>query len=72
MRTIERLYREFCDRMARACEDEANRYDEHLETQDADRQFIRVLRQRCEQWRREVHRLNAAYGIVESAGKRAG
>lgn len=57
--------------MAKACEDEASRYERHAEMQDADRQFIRVLRDRCKQWRREIQRLNAAYGIVDIVEKRA-
>lgn len=63
MRPVEQMYRNFCIRMAGACEDEANLYDQHDQLQDPDRQFIRVLRERCKQWRREMERLDAAYSI---------
>ena len=63
MRPVERLYRNFCIRMAKACEVEANLYEQHAGLEDPDRQLIRVLRDRCQHWRREMERLDAAYDL---------
>jgi hypothetical protein len=61
MRPIERQYKDFCGRIAKVCEDEANRYNEDPHLQDADRQFIRVLREKCRQWKQEIQRLDDSY-----------
>lgn len=63
MRRIERMYRDFCERIAKDCEDEANRYAKDPDLRESDLQFVRVLRERCKQWRREVERLDAAYPV---------
>jgi len=61
MTSIEQLYRDFAQRIADACEEEANRYAQHPQLEDSDHQYIRVLRERCRQWKREVAKLDAAY-----------
>ena len=62
MTTIEKLYRDFCDRMANECEAEANRYDQHPEIQSQDQQFVRVLREKCKQFRQQARQIDSAYG----------
>jgi hypothetical protein len=61
VRPIEQLYRQFCECSAKACEDEANRYQQHPELRDADYQLVRVLRERCRQWKRDIEKLDTAY-----------
>ncbi len=61
MTPIEQLYREFAERIATACEEEANRYSQHPQLEDSDHQYIRVLRERSRQLKREVAKLDAAY-----------
>jgi hypothetical protein len=61
MGPIEELYRDFCERIARECEAEAERYEENPRLQDRDRQFISSLRERANRLRQEVRRLEAQY-----------
>jgi hypothetical protein len=61
MRPIERLYREFCERVATECQEEANRYEEHPHLEDADYQFIVSLRQQANHLREQIRRMDAAY-----------
>lgn len=60
MRPIEQLYRDFSARMAKTLEEEANFYSQHPDLQDADHQFIDVLREQCRQWKKQIQRLDAA------------
>ena len=61
MRPIEELYREFCEKVARECDAEADRYEEHPEVQDRDRQFVSALRETGRHLRQEICRLEAHY-----------
>lgn len=61
MGPIEQLYREFCEKIARECEEEAERYEQDPRLQDRDQQFVSVLRETCRRLQREVRRLDAQY-----------
>lgn len=61
MGPIEELYRDFCERVARECEAEAERYAQHPQLQDRDRQFVSALQERAQRLRQEIRRLNAQY-----------
>ena len=61
MREIEKLYREFCERIALECEAEANRYEQHPHLEDADYLFIVSLRERAHHLREQIRRMDAAY-----------
>lgn len=60
MRPVQKLYRDFCLRMAQLLEDEANKYATHAAIQDEDQQFVQVLRQECREWKKQVERLDRA------------
>jgi hypothetical protein len=66
MGPIEELYRDFCERIARECETEANRYEEHPDLRDADRQYVSSLREKARRLQQEIRRLNEQYS--ERAG----
>ncbi|MBV9145496.1 MAG: hypothetical protein JO065_06240 [Acidobacteria bacterium] len=61
MGPIETLYRDFCERIARDCEAEAERYEEHPQLEDRDRQFVSVLRERAKRLRQEISRIDSDY-----------
>ena len=61
MGPIEQLYSEFCVRIARECEAEAQLYEKHPKLQDRDQQFVSVLRETARRLRQEVRRLDANY-----------
>ena len=61
MGPIETLYRDFCERIARDCEAEAERYEEHPQLEDRDRQFVSVLRERAKRLRQEINRIDSDY-----------
>lgn len=61
MRSIEDLYREFCERVAQECEAEARRYEDHPDLQDRDHQFIDALRDRAKNFRQQITRIDAAH-----------
>ena len=58
MRPEAKLYRDFCLRMAKLLEDEANAYAIHPALHDDDRHFIQVLRQRCGEWKQQIDKLD--------------
>ena len=67
MRPIESRYREFCAHIAGQLEDEANAFEKHPALQDEDQQFIRVLREKCREWKRQIEKLDRAYSGPDSA-----
>jgi hypothetical protein len=66
MRAIEKLYRDFSARMAKTLEDEANLYANHPALQDEDQQYIRALRDKCQQWKQQIEKLDAAHRVRAS------
>ena len=61
MGPIEELYRGFCERIARECDDEAERYEQSPKLQDRDRQFVSALRETARRLQQEIRRLDAHY-----------
>ena len=61
MGPIEELYRDFCEKVARECDAEAERYAAHPQLQDRDRQFVSALQERAKRLRQEIGKLDAQY-----------
>jgi hypothetical protein len=58
---VEKLYRNFCVRLADVCESEAKVYEEHPGLRDSDFQFISSLRAKRNEWREQLQRVEAAH-----------
>jgi hypothetical protein len=61
VRPVEKLYRNFCERLANVCETEAQVYEGHPNLQDGDYQFISSLRARRDEWREQRQRMEVAH-----------
>ena len=61
LRPIEKLYHNFCERMANLCETEAKTYVEHPNLHDGDCQFISSLQAKHNEWREQLQRMEAAH-----------
>lgn len=61
VRPVEKLYRNFCERLADFCETEAKVYEEHPSLHDGDFQFISSLRAKRNEWREQLQRMEAAH-----------
>jgi negative regulator of sigma E activity len=58
MTPVEEMYRDFCARMAKALEQEANSYTEHPALQDSDHQLIRALWDKRQQWKQQIEKID--------------
>ena len=63
---VEKLYRNFCERLADVCDTEAKAYEEHPSLHDADFQFISSLRAKRNEWREQLQRVEAAHPAREA------
>lgn len=61
MPPVEKLYQNFCERMADICEAEAKVYEEHANLRDIDCQFISSLRAKRNEWREQLRRIEGAH-----------
>jgi len=61
VRPVEKLYHNFCERLANVCETEAKAYEEHPSLHDGDYQFISSLRAKRNEWREQVQRMETAH-----------
>ena len=66
MGPIEELYREFCEKIARECDAEAERYEENPKLQDRDQQLVSALRETAKRMRQEIRRLETHYSTRAS------
>jgi hypothetical protein len=66
MSPVERMYRDFCEHLAAACEAEAKVYEEHARLADRDFQFISSLRAKSNEWRQQLQRMETAHpaGVI--------
>jgi hypothetical protein len=67
MTPVEEMYRDFCGRMARALEQQANSYSKHPALEDSDHQLIRALWDKRQQWRQQIEKLDRWAGNGRSA-----
>jgi len=65
VRDVEKLYHNFCERLADACEIEARVYEEHPSLHDGDYQYISSLRAKRNEWREQFQRIEAAHSRRE-------
>jgi len=61
VRPVEKLYQNFCERLAIICETEAKVYEEHPSLHDSDSQFISSLRAKRNEWREQLQRMEGAH-----------
>ena len=65
MRPVEKLYQNFCERLANICETEVKAYEEHPSLHDGDHQFISSLRAKRNEWREQLQRMETARALRE-------